>query len=282
MKDTKDTKAATGIRAAGQWLIGSKTTFWLAFGFFGFAILAGAGVLFARFTSGDDAAAAGTTSSAAAPTTSAPAGGGFGTPSADTLGRPVEHPRNPAGQPLAQTPAAPTDYQCELPPNCPAAEVPQGLMWQEVKPWVLPFSTSAGPARVEGPLAFGFQRSPQGAALAAWQIAWRAASSRENFDLFLARQAAGEPQDFESMKATKDWDYSDRVSAAKRPSAFRITGWQPSGFAVIQFAVPSTPGTWSVIALNVVWQDGDWKLRAPGGSTQHSQTLVSLAGWTQW
>lgn len=287
MKDTEDrhdVAPATGVRAVGQWLMGSKTTFWLSVGFFGFAVLAGAGVLFSRFTSGEETPAAGTagTTTASVTPSQGPGGAGFGTPSADALGRPVEHPRNPAGQALPQSPSATSDYQCELPPNCPAVEAPQGLMWQEIKPWVLPFSTSDGPARVEGPLAYGFQRSPQGAALAAWQIAWRAASSRESFDQFLARQAAGEAQDFESMKATKNWDYSDRVSAARRPSAFRLTGWQPSGFAAVQYAVPATPGTWSVVALNVVWQNGDWKLRAPSGSPQQSQTLVSLAGWTQW
>ncbi|MGN2642254.1 hypothetical protein ACTD5D_40025 [Nocardia takedensis] len=246
-------------------------------------VVAAAGVLVLR-TSGDDPGAdtgAGRSQGRTASSGSAAPSGGFGPPSADSQGRVVAHPNNPLGQPLSQSPVARGEYRCDPAPTCPAAEAPAGMVWQEVKPWVLPFTTSDGPARLDGPLALGYTRTPQGAAVALWQIVWRAASSRAVFDQVLARQITGTPEDLALLTASKQWDSTDTPAAALRPSAFRVTAWQDT-VAVVQFAVPARdPGVWNVVMFEALWQDGDWKLRAPHTPTAR-QSIISLAGWTPW
>ncbi|WP_067471607.1 hypothetical protein [Nocardia amamiensis] len=284
MKDTSNETTESTSAAGGAGWRNNRTTLVLAAGFLGFVVIASAGILGYRALGGhdDDAQPQSRPSASAAPTTTAPnAPGGFGPPSADMLGRPVAHPNNAAGQALPQKPVSRDDYRCDTPPNCPAPAAPESVMWQEVKPWVLPFSTSDGPARVEGPLAEGYTRTPQGAALAAWQIVWRAASSREVFDAVMAHQIVGTPEDLAQMRATKQWDYSGTSALALRPSGFRITGWQ-GDFAAIQYAVPAhSPGVWNVVPIEVVWQDGDWRMRAPH-TPAAKLTVVSLSGWTTW
>ncbi|QIS23641.1 hypothetical protein [Nocardia terpenica] len=278
----RERAAAPGRAGARPGWTGNRTTMVLAAGFVMIVAVAAIGVVLARHTG--DAARSATGATTTAPTSSSArptdaAGGGFGPMSADALGRPVAHPNNPAGQPLSQTPLQRGEYRCDLPPNCPPVESPAGVMWQEVKPWVLPFSTSDGPARMDGPLAVGFSRTPQGAALAAWQIVSRATSSRQNLDVVVARQTVGAPEDLARLKARRDWDATGSAPLGERPSAFRVTAYQ-DGFASIQYAVPAS-GVFTVIVLEAVWQDGDWKFRAPHIPAR-PQSVLTLAGWTQW
>ncbi|WP_280246935.1 MULTISPECIES: hypothetical protein [Nocardia] len=266
--------------------IHNRTSLVLAAGFLACVLVAAGGVLAGRLVTADDEASGPHASTAAPVTTSLipnppSADGGFGPPSADSLGRPVAHPNNPAGQPLRQSGVARGDYRCEVPPNCASVEAPAGMMWQEIKPSVLPFSTSDGPARVEGVAATGYTRTPQGAAIAALHIFWRAVASRANFDVISARQMVGSRADLEKLKATRQWDYTSRPSTIPRPAAFRVTAWQDE-FAAVQFAVPAKdPGTYSTLSLDVVWSEGDWKLRAPTVAAPQ-RTVVSLLGWTPW
>ena len=213
MKDTSNETTKSGSANEGTGWRNNRTTLILAAGFLAFVVIASAGILGYRALSGHDTTNPQSRPSASAvPTTTAPnSPGGFGAPSADTLGRPVAHPNNAAGQALPQKPVSRDDYRCDTPPNCSAPVAPESVMWQEVKPWVLPFSTSDGPARIDGSLAQGYTRTPQGAALAAWQIAWRAASSREVFDDVMAHQMVGTPEDLAQMRATKQWDYFEHV-----------------------------------------------------------------------
>ncbi|WP_051158431.1 hypothetical protein [Nocardia carnea] len=262
----------------------NRTTLVLAIGFVVFVVVAAAGVLGGRLLTGNqhsDPQSTSTLSTPPGPTPSPPREGGFGPLSADGLGRPVAHPFNAAGQALPQSAVSRPDYRCELPPNCAPVPAPEAMMWQEIKPSVLPFSTSDGPARIDGVAATGYTRTPQGAALAALQIFWRAVASRTNFDVITDRQMVGSPEDLEALKATKDWDYTSRPATIPRPSAFRVTAWQDE-FAALQFAVPTKdPGIYSTLALEVVWRDGDWKLRAPS-TPSPQRKVISLVGWTQW
>lgn len=284
MKDTNNDSTESTSAPEGSGWSNNRTTLILAAGFLAFVLVASAGVLGYRVLGGhdDDAQSQNKPSASTVPTTAAPnSPQGFGPPSADTLGRPVAEPNNPAGQVLAQKPVSREDYRCDTPPNCAAPAAPDSVMWQEVKPWVLPFSTSDGPARIDGSLAVGYTHTPQGAALAAWQIAWRAASSREVFDAVMAHQMVGTPEDLAQMHATKQWDYSGTSALALRPAGFRLTAWQ-GDFAAIQYAVPAhSPGMWNVVPIEVVWQGGDWRMRAPH-TPAPKLTVVSLSGWTSW
>ena len=135
---------------------------------------------------------------------------------------------------------------------------------------------------MEGTLAFGYTRTPAGAALAGWQIPWRAGISRSNYDLVLARQTVGSPQDFAALQPKKDWDFSHQPTLLLRPAAFRITSWDGT-HAVVQYALPDkTPNSWYSAQFDVIW-DGDWKLRAPDATVNsHKISVASLVGWTPW
>ncbi|GAB4590233.1 hypothetical protein Ntsu_80650 [Nocardia sp. IFM 10818] len=157
------------------------------------------------------------------------------------------------------------------------------MMWQAIGPFVLPFSTSDGPASVDGVLARGYTRTPQGAALAAWQIPWRAGISRSNYDTVMSAQTVGSAQDFAAMRTEDNWDWSTQPARSLRPSAFRITSWDGT-HAVVQYALPDkAPNSWYLAQFDVVWTDGDWKLRAPDAAANTiKKTVPSLVGWTPW
>ncbi|WP_433574121.1 hypothetical protein [Nocardia brasiliensis] len=255
----------------------------LAAGFVALIVIAAGGILGARLLNEDTMVAPPSSSVLTRPSTPGENPQGFGPPSADLLGRPVAHPNSPAGQALSQQTVTRPDFRCDLPPACPLPDPPSGVMWQAVGPFVLPFSTSDGPARIEGPArASGYLRSPQGAALAAWQIAWRASMSRANYSTVMADQIVGTPADFESLRPKKDWDYSGAAPVLLRPSAFRITAYDGE-HAVLQYALPDkSPSTWYTVQFETVWSGGDWKLRAPAAGSGAHTTVISLQGWVPW
>lgn len=285
MKDTTAVDNSTSESTDGGWMH-NRTTLILSIGFLVLVLVAAAGVAGSRWLDGGKDAAAptgGPSEPAAVTSTGAPVPSGFGVPSADQLGRAVARPNNPAGQPLAQSPVPHGDYSCPSAPNCPVVDAPAGMMWQQVTPYVLPFSTSDGPAKVDGVLASGYTRTPQGAALAAWQIPWRAGISRAIYDVVLSTQTVGSAQDFAALAPKKDWDYSHNPTLFLHPSAFRLTSWDGT-HAVVQYALPDkTPNAWYVAQFDVMWSGGDWKLRAPERSANsHKIALASLVGWTSW
>ncbi|MBM4543059.1 hypothetical protein GS463_29855 [Rhodococcus hoagii] len=89
-----------------------------------------------------------------------------------------------------------------------------------------------------------------------------------------------------ALWAPKQWLDWSQYPQQYRPDAFRVTGWSDdNSYAVIEYALrdmrTGTQTGWFTARFEVVWQDGDWKLRRP--STQlPPQNLTSLAGWTQW
>ncbi|MEV4125107.1 hypothetical protein [Nocardia sp. NPDC049707] len=217
----------------------------------------------------------------------------FGDPEADMFGRRVDVPDNGTGIALEQNPAlqqwpgAPT-WQTAAPQ--PAGD--QGV-WQRVFGGpVVRFSTSDGPARIDGKAAVGFAHTPQGAALAAEQIYWRTNANPRDRDLLL-RLVAVTPQylaDYDRLVA--EGKVSDRLPDKLRPllfasDAFRIESYTEDS-ASIQFArkareTADGQPTWVGMRLAVIWRDGDWKLTAVSGQQQvQIDSLRSIEGWTQW
>ncbi|MET8427822.1 hypothetical protein [Nocardia sp. NPDC004860] len=285
MKDTTTKEDSQSEATGGGWMQ-NRTTLILAIGFVVLVLVAAAGVAGSRLLGGGDSTdrnRAGANSSTAPATSSSATPTGFAPPSSDQLGRPVVRPNNLAGQALPQSPVPHGDYSCPSAPNCPVVDAPAGMMWQQVGPFTLPFSTSDGPGRIDGPVADGYTRTPQGAALAAWQIIWRLAMSRTYYDAVVPAQVTGTAQDLESLKPTKDnWDVSKKPAYFLRPSAFRMTSWDGS-HAIIQYAVPQVGGGWFSMQFDAIWADGGWKLRAPGPTENQVKTPVaSLVGWTPW
>lgn len=285
--DPGDDRRRGALVAAGAWLATSRTTFILAAAVIVAVVGAVVVVLVLRATghtgSSDHAAAPATAVvSAPAPAPADQGASGFGPPSADLWGRPIAHPNNPAGQALPQHPVDRPPYTAgDVLPS------PEGMMWQQVGPWALPFSTSDGPTRIVGPLAEGFAHTPQGAALAVWQIAQRATVSHDSSLAVFTHQVVATGAQKAAIDANPGKflgfspDEAAAMSRSPRPSAFKVTGWT-GDYAVIQYAFPDKdPGTYFTQQLEGIWQDGDWKWRMPDVAPPVG-AAESLAGWTTW
>ncbi|NKS71511.1 hypothetical protein GS584_25195 [Rhodococcus hoagii] len=113
---------------------------------------------------------------------------------------------------------------------------------------MVPFSTSDGPTTVDGLSARGFGHSPQGAALAGWQIFFRIAGSnnevgRAIYDsqVVMARTCAS--------RSTHDSTPKVRIPISNRPvhEVFRARCGLPSqeyadDLAVVEYALRDVPG----------------------------------------
>lgn len=138
---------------------------------------------------------------------------------------------------------------------------PQGISWQRVDGVPLPFSASDGPTRIEGAVAEGYTRSPQGAALAAIQIAMRLVFSPD-FESVVTEQTAvssDERQQLIAARAGQPVINAEAVTAATmQPAAFKIGAYTDTD-ATIYYAYPAQGGTYRIARMAVTWQDGDWK-----------------------
>ena len=123
----------------------------------------------------------------AVPSTSLPSGsdGTYAGSGLDSLGHGYRIPVNAAGHALPQS-ARPSSSTLTSP-----LAAPQGLEWQRVYGAPVPFSTSDGPREVhsDGTVS-GFSHTPQGAALAAWQIGQRATWAPDDQNVALLDRVA--------------------------------------------------------------------------------------------
>lgn len=219
----------------------------------------------------------------------------WGLPYIDELGFRVEVPPNPNGVALdqdrsGQPDRGAADY---------AALPPAGVMWQKVQNFPMPFSTSDGPSKVDGALATGFAQTPQGAALAGIQLINRAQSSYAGGVAVLERGSVAATPEIEAelaanlARARQAVD-DGRTGPVGAPligqEAYRLKYWSPD-YAVIEYAAPNRAGNgWTTAPLEVVWHDGDWKLKLTDRATAEASgrgltevgSTPTLAGWTRW
>ena len=245
--------------------------------------------VFVATSPGDDAAVEQAAPATPAPVESLENNGstGFGPPSSDLLGRKVMIPNNPAGQALLQQDPGPR-AGCDDIDNLVS---PAGMMIQHTFGTPNLFSTSDGPRRVDGVLAEGYSRTPQGAALAAYNIWQRANLGGDVALTVIKNQGVTDPATLQSVEdkgiANSDWSAEDRrkVPAAE---AFRILSCDDD-FVVTEFATRIfgdetgrfTEPRWVTFRFNMAWSDGDWKMQLLKGAASASK-VDSLAGWTQW
>lgn len=227
-----------------------------------------------------------TSPTAARPTEPSGSLTGFAAPEMDILGRRVDVPNNPVGQPLPQEPAS--QRTIESPDWLTGA--PHGTTrpggWQRVYGASLPFSTSDGPARIDDGLAVGFSHTPQGAALAAAHIYYRVLAHPADHKIY-RRQILLNPDQLAAIdrgEARLPMSVPEEVTRYLIASeAFRIGSYNDD-FAVVQLALPATLAgarTWKMLRLAVAWVDGDWRLEPPWQASG-AITVVSLEGWTPW
>ena len=138
---------------------------------------------------------------------------------------------------------------------------PQGISWQRVDGVPLPFSATDGPTRITGAVTGGYSNSPQGAVLAAAQIAFRLAFSPDyqavvdaqtdvsdatRQALITARSAGTQP----------DPQVLGQLAAA--PVAFQVAAFADN-HATVYLAYPRSDNEVRFSRSALVWEGGDWR-----------------------
>jgi hypothetical protein len=202
---------------------------------------------------------------------------------------------SPAQAPLAEpsggasAAAAPGGASSLLPTALPARP-PGDVTWELVGQNSVPVSKTAGPDTVAGGVAAGFAHTPEGALVAAAQLAARAA--------FSAGKSSWEPTVQHSFVAGAD---RDRLLANLRaaPEQQADPGeLSPLAGYLYQAYTPDTavlglvyrsPGSSSAAQYHVVtttmqWHGGDWQMVAPpnGSWLSVNRPAADLTGVVQW
>ncbi len=192
-------------------------------------------------------------------------------PSQSTASTPVVAP--PAG-------SSPTDRDLSIPVTTPA-----GLTWALWHGAWLPYSRTAGPSHVDGPVAAGYARTPLGALIAAQQIAARHLISPNGGwrTVTLAQVLPGTGRDrFLAARAAVSDD--PPAGGLAQLVAFRYVSWTRDQ-AVLQ-AVVRVPGRdgFQVTTSTVFWADGDWRLQLQpdGGESPIATQVPTPTGFVLW
>ncbi len=207
--------------------------------------------------------------------------GGGGTPS---HGRPhtaapshVAQP-TPGGSPAAGNGCGLTDTN-----QTPPTSTPKDVTWQLIKGDAMPVSPSAGPGRIEGPIARCYAHTPLGALIAASQIGDRlgVASNREAIEI-LRRQAIPGPGVNNNLRLLAGPEVNDGSSDGQL-AGFQFVDYTPD-MAVINLANRLTDGTFNAATFTLKWLDGDWKIKIQdsGADSSSVSQVTSLAGYVPW
>lgn len=163
------------------------------------------------------------------------------------------------------------------------------VTWQLFAGVPLPYSATAGPRRVDGPVVAGFERSQAGALLAAAHLGTRyLLTPSPGWREVVARQVLPGPSRdaYVRLRATVD-DATDADTSAGgqgQPAGFRFLAFTP-GVAVVQEAIRfPRSGVLQVTSTTLRWVDGDWRLELqPDGSTSPTaQQVADLDGFVLW
>ncbi|MEW1881051.1 hypothetical protein AB0O58_15275 [Rhodococcus sp. NPDC080181] len=207
------------------------------------------------------------------------AGGGFGPSIADNLGREIAVPINEQGQVLPQS--DPGDRAPFVAGTAVAA--PAGVRWERIGATVAPFSTSDGPTRIEGRLAYGFAHTPQGAALAGWQITARMLRSADDVLEAYAKQVVADPGVAEAKLAKLEAEGRSDFRLNRLPifpEAFQVTSYTDE-VAIVRYALPAGTGRWTLTQQTMVWTADGFKARLTANEPTLAD-ITTLTGWTRW
>ncbi|MEU2258104.1 hypothetical protein ABZ540_33580 [Nocardia xishanensis] len=202
-------------------------------------------------------------------------------PSTDLFGNRLETPAQDSGVVLPQ------DFTARPDPARPdyLSAAPARMQWQ--RGWggaALPFSGSDGPTAVFDGVAIAFARTPQGAALAAFDAMARALSAPEGVWQQVVRERYyGGGQDLLDRFAR-----SRRTTGAARyvvvPDGVRVQPGYADDLAIVQFATRDDLG-YTVATWPMTWIDGDWRVRVPDNIETlwgPGTSVATLTGFGSW
>ncbi|MFD4351561.1 hypothetical protein ACFWPX_03330 [Nocardia sp. NPDC058518] len=181
-------------------------------------------------------------------------------PTVDMFGHRLEVPADDAGATLAQSDEGRID---PARPDYLTAE-PARLQWQRI--WggaAVAVSGSDGPTRIEGGVAGGFARTPQGAALAALDAIGRVyAAPDPTWRLVVRDRFYGGGDALVNGFARSRSGTPGVARYVTVPEGVRVQPGYRDDLAVVQLAVRSTSGH-AIATWPMVWVAGDWRIRVP-------------------
>jgi hypothetical protein len=161
---------------------------------------------------------------------------------------------------------------------------PQGIGWFDYEGVLLPYSKTAGPVVVDGPVARGYAHTPLGALLAAEQIDVRNVVSPDGSWRQVAdTQLTPGPGQEQWIALRNTVDDAPPAGGYGQPAGFRFVTYDPDQ-AVLQLVARFSTGALQVTTVSVRWSDEDWKLQLqPDGSdSPTAQAVPSLDGFVAW
>jgi len=185
----------------------------------------------------------------------------------------------PAAEPTAEQPG-PTAV-----PTVPPADV----RWELVGQTAVPVSDTAGPTRIAGGTAAGYAHTPEGALIAAAQLATRAGLSagRDSWEPTIEQQFEPGPDRDRLLAALRDAaDTPAGPGELSQLAGYLYQSWTPDTAVIgLAFRAPSA-GTprYHVLSLTLRWRDGDWRMVAPPGGawTSVNRQTTDLTGVVEW
>jgi hypothetical protein len=163
---------------------------------------------------------------------------------------------------------------------------PPPVTWQLFAGVPLPYSATAGPSMVDGPVHAGFERSQTGALLAAAHLGTRyLLTAGSDWREVVAQQVLPGPgRDAYVRLRTTVEDAGSSSGGHGQPAGFRVLAFTPD-VAVVQEAIrfPES-GVLQVTSTTLRWVAGDWRLQLqPDGSTSPTaQQVPDLDGFVVW
>jgi len=157
--------------------------------------------------------------------------------------------------------------------------------WQLFAGVPLPYSRTAGPTRIDGPVYSGYARSQTGALIAAAQLGTRyLLTPGEGWREVLGRQVLpGLGRDtFARLHASVDEDAPPGTYG--QPAGFRFVTFTPDVAAIQLVSRFPTTGSLQVVVVTVKWVAGDWRLelQPDGSSSPTAQAVPDLDGFVVW
>lgn len=159
------------------------------------------------------------------------------------------------------------------------------VTWQLFAGVPLPYSATAGPSIVDGPVYAGFERSQVGALLAAAHLGTRyLLTPGSGWRDVVAQQVLPGPGRDAYVRIRATAEDADSSGGHGQPVGFRILAFTPD-LAVVQEAVRfPLSGVLQVTSTTLRWVGGDWRLQLqPDGSTSPTaQQAPDLDGFVVW
>lgn len=163
--------------------------------------------------------------------------------------------------------------------------VAPNVQWQLFEGVSLPYSKTAGPLKVDGPVYSGYERSQIGALIAAAQLGSRyLLTPGDGWREVLEQQVLPGPgrDTFARLRA----GVTDEASPGTygQPAGFRFVAFTPDVAAIQLVSRFPTTGVLQVVVVTVKWVDGDWRLelQPDGSSSPTAQAVPDLDGFVVW